>query len=408
MLDRREFVAAAASLAARSVLKPSTAQASSPPATAGAEDDPLGVRPDFPLVAERTFLNGAYIMPCPRQVIAAGQAFAESKARPMTVGDLFAKTGEVRTQFARLINATPEETGFVYGTTEGENIVANNVPMAAGDNVVVDELLYDGAMVVYRELERRRGIELRIVKHRDGAVTPADIAAQVNDRTRLVSVAWVSHLNGFRHDLRAIADIAHAHGALVHTDAIQAVGMFPVDVRAADVDFLCCGTYKWLLSGFGAAPFYIRQSLLGRIPLDRFGSFQVDKHLPGDHFELKTSTARRYEYATIPFLEIHQLGAALAYLEKVGVGRIETHVVGLADQMHEGLQKQGFKLFTPAGNRSGVVSFYCTRPAAEIHAAFDAAKVDITVRDGYIRAATCLFNNAAEVDRLLAVTRNLV
>ena len=95
-----------------------------------------------------TFLNSAYITPSPRQAIAAGQAFIESKARPMLVGDLLGKTGEVRTQFARLINATPEEIGFVYATTEGENIVANTVPMAAGDNVVIDELCYEGAFVV--------------------------------------------------------------------------------------------------------------------------------------------------------------------------------------------------------------------------------------------------------------------
>jgi selenocysteine lyase/cysteine desulfurase len=128
----------------------------------------------------------------------------------MLVGDLLRKTGEVRSQFARLVNASPEEIGFVFATTEGENIVANSVPMGPGDNVVIDDLCYDGALVIHRELEKRRGIELRIVKNRDGAVRPEDIAARVDRRTRLVSVAWVSHRNGYRHDLRALAGIAHA------------------------------------------------------------------------------------------------------------------------------------------------------------------------------------------------------
>src|SRR5262249_42696576 len=212
-------------------------------------DDPLGVRPDFPILENgRTYLNAAYITPCPRSVPAAGAAFLEAKStRPITVGEMLGKANEVRAQFARLINATPDEIGFVFATTEGENTVANNVPLNRGDNVVVDDLHYDGALVVHRELEKRRGIELRIVKHRDGLVTPADIARQVDARTRLISVSYVSSVNGLRHDVRALAGIAHAHGALLHVDAIQALGTFPVDVRADDMDFLCSGTYKGLL-----------------------------------------------------------------------------------------------------------------------------------------------------------------
>jgi Selenocysteine lyase len=82
-----------------------------------------------------------------------------------------------------------------------------------------------------------------------------DIEPLVDRRTRLVSVAWVSHQNGFRHDMRPLADLAHRVGAVFYTDAIQAVGMFPIDVKAAGVDALCCGTYKWILGSFGVAPF---------------------------------------------------------------------------------------------------------------------------------------------------------
>ena len=395
-LDRREFVAAAASLAAGVSLKPFPMPVS--------DDDPLGLRADFPLVNARTFLNGAYITPAPKQSIAAAQAFVEARARPMLVGDLLRRAGEVRAQFARLVNAAPEEIGFVYATTEGENIVANSVPMGQGDNVVIDDLCYDGALVVHRELERRRGIELRIVRNRDGAVSLADIAARVDSRTRLVSVSWVSHRNGFRHDLRAVADLAHAHGALFHTDAIQGLGTLRLDVRTADVDFLCAGTYKGLLGGFGIAPFYMRRDLLGRVVPDRFGIFGVSKELPGHRFEVDP-TAGRYDYATLPFAEVHQLGASLAYLEAIGIPRIEEHVLGLVRRMQDGLLAQGYRLFTPPGNRSSIVSFYITRPAGDVKTAYERESVDVTVRDDHVRASVAVFNNAAEVDRFLAVTR---
>ena len=407
-MHRRELLSAAGSFAAVAALAPSKALSLTSRFLLG-PNDPLGVRPDFPILENgRTYLNSAYITPCPRAVPAAGAAFLEAKStRPITVGELLGRAGEVRAQFAKLINATADEIGFVFATTEGENTVANNIPMSPGDNVVVDNLHYDGALVVHRQLEKRRGIELRIVEHRDGLVKPTDIARRVDGRTRLISVSYVSSVNGLRHDVRALADIAHAHGALLHVDAIQALGMFPVDVRADDMDFLCSGTYKFLLGGFGVAPFYIKRALLDRVPPDRFGIFQVESQTSDYHFQLRT-TARRYDYATLPFAEVHQLGAALEYLDKVGVARIQDHTLGLTRRLEKGLLEQGHKLFTPLGNRSSVLCFHTARPTSAVRAAFDEAKIDVTVREGHVRVSMALFNNSDDVDSALAVTKTLV
>ena len=100
------------------------------------------------------------------------------------------------------------------------------------------------------------------------------------------------------------------HGALFYTDAVQALGMFPADVRAAGVDCMTSGTYKWLLGGFGVAPFFIRRELLEPIRVDRLGALHVEKEL-GDHRYEIYRTAKKFEYATLPFAEVYQLGAAL-------------------------------------------------------------------------------------------------
>lgn len=396
-LNRRTFVTTAASIAAGSAI--TRASALTIPPRADTADDPLGIRADFPILQNgRTFLNSAYITPSPRAVTAAGVAFLNAKAeRPMSVGELLSKAGAVRAQCARLLNATPEEIGFVFATTEGENIVANNVPMNAGDNVVVDDLHYDGALVVYRELEKRRGITLRIVRHRNGIILPGDIAQQVDKRTKLISVSLVSSVNGLRHDARALADIAHSHGALLHLDAIQALGTFPVDVRAMNTDFLCSGTYKGLLGGFGVAPFYIKRSVVDRVPADRFGIFQVATQTPDFHFTLRAD-ARRHDYATLPFAEIHQLGAGLSYLEAIGVSKIESHLSMLTRKLRDGLTAQGYRLFTPADTRAAITAFHYARPMAEVRAAFDAAKMDVTVREGHVRVSVGLFNNTEDIE----------
>lgn len=394
-ISRREFVVSAASLAAVRV---------------GAQDDPLGVRGDFPIVRGRTYLNSAYITPVPDQVVAAGRAFVESKAvRPIPLGDMLRKTDEVRAQFARLINAGTDEIGFLFSTSEGENIVANALDLRAGDNVVVDDLHYETEFVLYSHLRDTRGIELRVAQHRDGRVGVADFEPLVDRRTRLVSVAWVSHHNGFRHEMRPIADLAHAHGAWFYADGIQAAGMIPIDVKQAGVDVLCAGTYKWLLGSFGVAPFYVRRELLERIRLDRFGALHVEEELGGGRFQIY-KTGKRFDYATLPFCEVYQLGAGLEYLERVGVDRIERHTIGLASELRAGLVSQGYRVFTPEGNRSSIVTFYFSKDAATLTAAFARASIDVTVRGalGQVRVSPALFNTTDDIKRFLEVTKQLV
>jgi selenocysteine lyase/cysteine desulfurase len=385
---------------------PATAAAPSP--AAPPSTSPLDVRADFPIVSNgRTFLNSAYITPIPRQVAAATAAFAEAKAtRPMEVGELLRGCEKVRGQFARLINASADEVGLLFSTAEGENVVANGLDLKPGDNVVIDDLHYDTEFVLYRRLEKTRGIQLRIAKNRGGAVEAKDFEPLIDDRTRLVSIAWVSHRNGFRHDMRPLCDLAHSRGALVYADAVQAVGTVAVDVKAADVDFLCAGGYKWLLAGWGVAPFYVRRELSQRLALDRYGEFHADKELPDGDFQID-ATARRFDYSSRAFGEAHALSAGLTYLEGVGVPRIEAHTVGLGLELQKGLAAQGRKLVTPMGNRSPIVAFETTQPMDAVRAAFVAARIDVTVRGGRVRIAPALFNTAEDIARCLAVTKGL-
>jgi selenocysteine lyase/cysteine desulfurase len=393
-MDRREFLTAASAVAGTALMARDVA---------AADDDPLGVRRDFPVVGNGLYLNSAYITPVPLPVAEAARAFAERKAsKPIPLDEMLARTNEVRQKVARLIGAETREIAFLYATSEGENILAASLGLKAGDNIVVDELHYNTTFVLYRQLEQTRGIELRIVKHHDGSVTAADFERLVDGRTRLLSVAWVSHQNGFRHEMRPLADLAHAHGALFYTDAVQALGMFPVDVRAAGVDCLTSGTYKWLLGGFGVAPFFIRGELVERVALDRFGELHVEHELDDHHYQIYR-TARKFEYATLAFAEIYQLGAALDYLERVGVDRVEAHGVALARDLRDGLASLGFRIFTPAANRSSIVSFHLDHDPARARETLERAGVQVSFRENgtQVRVSPALFNTPDEIRRFL-------
>jgi selenocysteine lyase/cysteine desulfurase len=412
-LTRRQFIGATSGATALGTLaEPARGAAQAPSA--------FNPRADFPAVSDYAFLNTAYIGLIARPVVEAGRAWLDARAhRPLEVGEMLAKADEVRHRFAGLINATDDEIGLLFSTSEGENVVTDALDFKPGDNVVIDDLVYPSTPVIHRRLQETKGVELRIVKHRAGAVQLSDFERVVDKRTRLISVAWVSNLNGFRHDMRPLADLAHANGAYLYTDAIQAIGTAPLDVRAAGVDFLCCGSYKWLMAGFGVAPFFVRRELLDRVRADRVG-WHVEKRLDDYHYEHYRS-GKKYEFASLAFGELYQLAAALAYLDRVGLTEIETHTAALMAQLRKGLVDRKFRIFTPEGSRSSILSFYIDQQAAAANKALDAAGVKVSVQNGdrtdayggtgapfsRVRVSVSFFNNAADIERMLTASERL-
>lgn len=396
---RREFLQSVSAAAA-------VAGATSAPLDARQNDDPLGVRGDFPVVRQGTYLNSPYITPSPVQAVEAAKAFLDRKARgPVSLGEMLGETNAVRRKFAQLIGAGEPEIGLLFATSEGENIVANALDLGPGDNVVIDDLHYETTFVLYRHLAETRGIDLRIVPNVGGVASPEDFARYVDQRTRLVSVAWVSHQNGYCHDLTALATLAHAHGAYLYADAIQGIGMLELDVRSVGIDFLTAGTYKWLLGSYGVAPFYVREELLDTVRLDRMGSLHIASDLGGHRYELYTD-ARKYGYATMAFGPVYQLSAALDYLLHVGVENIERHTVALAHRLRAGLLEQGYAVDTPPENRSAIVTFAHGRDGDEIMGALEEASVSASPKENgtKLRVGAALFNNVSDIDRLLEVT----
>ena len=131
-----------------------------------------------------------------------------------------------------------------------------------GGNVVLDELHFETSLYMYKSLEAK-GVQLRVVKHRNWSIDLNDMERAIDRNTRLVSMALVSNVNGYLHDARAISDLAHAKGAYVFADMVQAAGAVPMDVRAMGIDFGSAATYKWLMGERGFGFLYVRERSAG-------------------------------------------------------------------------------------------------------------------------------------------------
>ncbi len=372
-------------------------------------DDPLGVRAAFPVTEELAYLNTASTGPLSVPVRDALRAYADEKMLQRNRGSGRVALNGARTKFGNLFGADEDELAFLYATSGAENIIVSAMDWREGDNVVVDELHFVTTFVLYRELERRAGVELRIVPSRDGVVTVDDFAAHTDERTRLISVAWVSNRNGFRYELPPLADLAHAHGAYLYADAIQAWGTFPTNLHDEKVDFACGNGYKWLHADFGCAPFYVRREHLEWMTPDRYGHSQVAETLPGHRFRLKTSAAK-LQYANPAYGPVAAMDAALGFLEGVGMDRIAAHTHALAGELRAGAEALGMQLFTPPDNPSAIVSFYHGLEHERLTEALTEEGVSITFQeDGeLLRAAVGMFNNRDDVDRLLGVLAGMV
>ena len=372
--------------------------------TRRADDDPLGVRASFPVTGESAYLNTASVGPLPIPVRDALHAYADNKMHRRDPAAGRRAIASARSRFAGMFGADEHEIAFLYATSGAENIIVSAMDWRAGDNVVVDELHFTTTFVLYRELERKAGVELRIIPAGGGVVTADDFAARTDERTRLISVAWVSNRNGFRYDLPALAELAHAHGAYLYADAIQAWGTFPTNLHDEGVDFACGNGYKWLHADFGCAPFYVRREHLEWMTSDRYGHRQVAESLAGHRYRLKAS-AEKLEYANPAYGPVTAMDAALEFIEGVGVERIAAHTQALAGQLRAGAAELGMRMFTPPDNPSAIVSFHHGLDHERLGRALADEGVAVTFQeDGrLLRAAVGMFNNRADVDRLLGV-----
>jgi cysteine desulfurase/selenocysteine lyase len=392
------------------------------PAIGRFADLAASTRADFEVARRWAFLDNSFIGPMPRPVKEAGLRHLEARSADETdVFGLLATVDRVRAKFAGLIGADPSEIGFLYTTSEAENVVTRALGLQPGDNIVTGDLAYPHTLVLGRHLEQTLGIELRIARHRGGRLGLEDFLPLIDGRTRLVTVPWVSNINALRHPVRGLADAAHAVGALLLVDAVQIVGTERLDVVAEGIDLLCTGCYKWLMAGFGVAPFYVRKDLQERIVPDRQGWQTALRAREADGGLRYRSTAARFEYATPAFDTFPLVEAAIDYLEAVGLDRIHAHSRRWLGTVRSELESAGFTIFTPPGNVAAALSFWVGAGDKEVDAAFRAAGVRVGFASGSrisetyganaaccrVRISPAHYNDGGDLERFLQVAARL-
>jgi selenocysteine lyase/cysteine desulfurase len=402
-IGRREFLTGAGALAvsARSVF--AGLQTVRPGAIF-----PPSVRADFPSVALNTYMNSAALHPLgtfAARAIEQGMAFRLHGPGEGRVDFGADKQQDLKKRYGQLIGATANEIAYTANTSDGENIVVMGLDLPRrGGNIVIDELHFTTSLYMYKELEKK-GVELRIVKHRNWAIDVNDMDRAIDKNTRLVSLALVSNVNGFMHDAKSVSALAHARGAHVFADIIQAAGAMPLDMRALGIDFASAGTYKWLMGERGIGFLYVREDLQGTVlPTTRYGHRQVTNFNRAELTWEPLPGAAKYETGGIPVLLAACVSEGINYVQRLGMDNIRAHARQLTDRLQKELPPLGYTPLTPRGTETPILAFGL-KDAAATAKALQAGKVEATIiaNENRLRLAVSVFTTHDDIDRVVDV-----
>lgn len=391
--------------------------------------DPIALKAEFPILRQEinghplVYLDNAATSQKPRSVIEAVKRYYEWDNANVhrgvhTLGSRATDAYEgAREKVARFLNAAAaREIVFTRGTTTALNLVATGYArrkLKPGDEIVITPAEHHSNLIPWQQAAQATGATLKYIPLQpDGTVSLADVENTVTANTKIVAIAYVSNVLGTVHPIAKIAEIAHKNGAIIVVDGAQSTPHLKVDVRALDVDFYAFSGHK-MCGPTGIGALYGKSKLLEDMEPIEYGGEMID------FVDLYESSWKeipwKFEGGTPIIAGAVGLGAAIDFLEGIGMDEIDRHEKKLAKYAMERLSAiEGVSIYGPTADRTGLVTFNL----GDVHPHDVATVLDtegIAIRAGHhccqplmrwlnvsatARASFYLYNTEQDVDRL--------
>lgn len=364
------------------------------------------VRNSFPGMSGVTFLDHAAASPLPRPSIDAMVAMAE-RLGSVDSPNALEYADKLRGEIAQLIKGDPAGVALTRSTAHGISLLSNGLDFVSGDNVVVVESDYPAAIYPWMARQQRGGLEVRFVRPGDDRVSVEAIFAVVDERTRVICLAEVMFVTGYRVNLPAIGAECRKRGILFCVDGMQSIGAFDIDVVASNIDLLSSGVVKWLLGPNGVSFCWMRNDLVRQLPPLIPGALCVENRMDFTSLDpVWASDAHRFEETWLPTPEMAGLRTSIAIAERVGLQTIAEGVRANASTLAATLTNMGAELRGPWPRAdyelSGIVSFSHGRATAEqIGHELTRAQVRFSQRGKDIRLSPHYYNTSDDLNRAL-------
>lgn len=366
------------------------------------------IRELFPATKKYTYLNSAAVSPMP--TITADAVYSQlkdcSENGTLNFNDWVATKDRARALIAEMLNVRADQVAFMRNTSDGFASVANGLSWKKGDNIVTFAKEFPSNFYPWRRIRDQFGVELRACSEREGRIDLDEFIGLIDANTKLVSISAVQFNSGFRADLQRIGEAAHRVDALFAADIIQGFGALAFDLPAQNVDIASSASHKWLFSPEGCGILYLSDRARERVEPTLVGWISVETPWDFDDYEQAFKpTALAWESGTGSASLFYGLEQSLKILKQTGLEKIEKYLEELTDYLCELLPTDRYEIISSrkTGEKSQIV---CVKhknglTSQEIFKRLEKENIIIATRGDRVRISPHLFNNRADIERLI-------
>lgn len=317
-------------------------------------------------------------------------------------------TKESKILLGGLINSEPGRIAFTQNTSAGINIIAQGIHWKKGDEILLNNIEFPANVYPFLNL-KDYGVNVKFIEADNGIVTADDLINAITPSTKLISVSYVQFLSGYRIELEKLGKVCREKGIILSVDAIQGIGALSIDVKKCNIDFISCGTQKWLLGLQGMGFIYVNEDLQNKMKTIPVGWLSVENawDFTTYDFNLK-KTANRFQGGTLNAAGIYALHSALGVFNRYGFNEIEETVLNNTNYFINQLSSAGFEPILknlPEKNLAGIVSIKSEK-GAHILDSLVKNNIIAAVREDVVRFSPHFYNTKQEIDKVVAELKN--
>ncbi len=310
---------------------------------------------------------------------------------------------ETKELLSKLINCPVDRLAFVDNTSNGLNILTQSIDWKTGDRILLNDIEFPANVYPFLNL-KRFGVEVDFVKSKNGIVTAEQIIESVKPETRLISVSFVQFLSGYKIDLEKIGSFCRENNIIFSVDGIQGIGAVNIDVQKSKIDFLSCGTQKWLFGAQGLAFIYVDEKFQKKMIPANVGWLSVNDawNLLDYKLDLKTS-ANVFQGGTLNAFAIYAFNTSLKMFKDFGFNNIQPEVLSNTKYFINKLKGIGLNCVLSNcfdNELAGIVTIKPENPE-KVFEKLTAKKIFCSIRVGLVRFSPHFYNTHQEIDRVV-------
>lgn len=362
-------------------------------------------RSEFPLFEKLTYVNSCSHGALANSVKAAfGTYISTLEEKGSAWNDWVTQQEILRKLIAQFLSAKSEEIAITTSASAGVNALATALNFSGKRNkIITTNNEFPTMGQIWHAQESRGAKVVHIPSNADLTVDTQSLINAIDEETLLVAIAHVCYRNGVRTDIQPIIEAAHKMGALVVLDAYQSVGSLSLNVNEINADFIVGGLQKYMLAVPGVGFMYARQSttsaliptVTGWFAAEDIFAMKIDSYQPAQH-------ARRFENGTPNVAPLYPATAALEFMLKVGILKIEKYVAEIHSEIRDGITKIGGKVVTPANpEHHGSLLAVASKDENAHVAALEEIGIVTSCRDGNVRISPHFYNNQDDVKKVI-------